>query len=391
MPHHSRRNSSNFSLLVKPAGADCNLACEYCFYLSKGQLFPDSSSRMSYEMLREYIRQLLSTQPGPEVSVAWQGGEPILMELDFFKRSVELVNEYLRPGQQVNYSLQTNGTLLDDASCEFFKENHFLIGLSIDGPAALHNHYRVDKGGKGSFEQARRGWDLLQKHGVDTNILCAVHDANAYYPLKVYRFFRDELRSQFIQFIPIVESGEGNKISERSVRGEAFGRFLIGIFDEWIHRDVGKVYVQIFDSALASWFGLPSSVCVFLETCGRSLVMEHNGDVYSCDHFVEPRYFLGNIWETPMNQMATLDRQKQFGLEKKDKLPRYCRDCDVLFACHGECPKNRFTSAPDGEEGLNYLCEGYKMFFHHIDKPMCIMADLLKMRRMPAEIMGTAY
>ena len=342
-------------------------------------------------MFREYIRQLLATQPGLEVSVAWQGGEPTLMGLDFFRRSVELVNEYKRPGQQVNYSLQTNGTLLDDASCEFFKENHFLIGLSIDGPAALHNHYRVDKGGKGSFEQARRGWDLLQKHGVDTNILCAVHDANAYYPLEVYRFFRDEFRSQFIQFIPIVERGEGNKVSKRSVRGEAFGRFLIGIFDEWIHHDVGKVYVQIFDSALASWFGLPSSVCVFQETCGKSLVMEHNGDVYSCDHFVEPRYFLGNIRETPMNQLATLDRQKQFGLEKKDRLPRHCRDCDVLFACHGECMKNRFASAPDGETGLNYLCEGYKMFFHHIDKPMCIMADLLKQEKAPAEIMGTTY
>ena len=388
MPHHSHRVISQFSLLVKPAGAACNLACEYCYYLSKEKLYPDSPLRMGAEVQKEYLRQLLATQPGPEVSLTWQGGEPMLMGLDFFKRSVEWVDEFRRPDQKVSYSLQTNGTLLNDEWCAFFKEHHFLIGISIDGPAEMHNAYRKDKIGKGSFYRVKRGWGFLQKRGVDTNTLCAVHAANANHPLEVYRFLRDELRSQFIQFIPVVERGENNRVSERSVGGEAYGRFLVGIFDEWIQHDVAKVYVQIFDSALASWCGLPASVCIFQETCGRSLVMEHNGDVYSCDHFVLPSNLLGNIHEVPLDQMAASPTQRKFGLEKREKLPRCCRECDVLFACHGECPKNRFVTSSNGQVNLNHLCAGYRLFFHHIDRPMRIMADLWQAGRAPREIMG---
>lgn len=400
-------------LLAKPTGAVCNLACEYCFYLGKEQLYPGGSFRMPDEVLKAYIKQLLESQEAPEVSVAWQGGEPTLMGLDFFKRSVALVKKYRRPGQRVIYSLQTNGTRLDDAWCAFFKEHHFLIGLSLDGPAGLHNAYRVDKGGQGSFDQVKRGWDLLQKYKVDTNILCAVHAANVSHPLEVYRFFKDDLQANYIQFIPIVErqmteastrpeestpARRGEKrpldvqekalVSPRSVKAKEHGRFLIDVFEEWVHHDVGTVFVQTFDSALASWYGLPASVCIFQETCGLSLVLEHNGDLYSCDHFVEPGYRLGNILNTPMIKLVASSRQHQFGLDKRDKLPGYCRACDVNFACHGECPRNRFLRTPrDDEEGLNYLCAGYQLFFHHIDPFMRSMADLLRQGRAPAEIM----
>jgi uncharacterized protein len=345
--------------------------------------------------------------------VAWQGGEPTLMGLDFFTRSVALVNRYKRPGQHVSYSLQTSGTRLDDAWCAFFKEHDFLIGLSMDGPPEMHNAYRVDKGGQGSFDQVKRGWDLLQKHKVDTNILCAVHAANVSHPLVVYRFFRDDLQARFIQFIPIVERltpsacnqaekapqrrpggkrpqdvQEGTLVSQRSVKSKAYGHFLIKIFEEWVHQDVGRVFVQTFDSALASWCHLPASVCIFQETCGLSLVLEHNGDLYSCDHFVEPSHCLGNILEEPMIELVSSSRQRQFGLDKRDRLPATCRRCDVRFACHGECPRNRFLRTPgNDEEGLNYLCAGYRLFFHHIDGPMRSMAKLLRQGRAPAEIM----
>jgi uncharacterized protein len=398
-----------FSLLAKPTGAACNLACDYCFYLSREQLYPGSRFRMSDQVLEAYIQQLLASQPGPEFNLAWQGGEPTLMGLDFFKSSVELVKRYQKPGQQVSYSLQTNGTCLDGTWCTFFKEHDFLIGLSVDGPPGLHNAYRVDKGGQGSYDQVKHAWDLLLKHKVDTNILCAVHAANASHPLEVYRFFRDELGARFIQFIPIVErqnpaarlqaeKGQGRKrphsarrgslVSGRSVESRQYGLFLIDIFDEWLQRDVGTVFVQIFDSALASWCGLPANVCVFQETCGLSLILEHNGDLYSCDHFVEPGYRLGNILEKPMLEMVTSVQQRQFGLAKRDRLPAYCRACEVRFACQGECPRNRFIKTPGGEEGgLNYLCAGHRLFFQHIDQPMRRMADLLRLGRAPAEIM----
>ena len=402
-----------FHILAKPTGAVCNLACEYCFYLDKESLYPGSRFCMSNEVLKAYIKQLLASQPESDVCVAWQGGEPTLMGLDFFRYSVELVKKYKSPGQNVTYTLQTNGTRLDDAWCAFFKKHNFLIGLSVDGPPRLHNAYRVNKGGQGSFDQVKRGWDLLQKHKVDTNILCAVHAANAPYPLEVYRFFRDDLQAGFIQFIPIVErliSGtrlpaekedaelpdgrepldvqESYPVSPRSVKAEQYGHFLIDVFEEWVHHNVGTMFVQTFDSALASWCQIPASVCICQETCGLSLVLEHNGDLYSCDHFVEPGYRLGNILQTPMIDLVSSTRQRQFGLEKRDGLPAYCRSCDVHFACHGECPRNRFLKTADSlEEGLNYLCGGYKLFFHHVDKSMRIMAGLLYRGQTPAEIM----
>ena len=340
------------------------------------------------------------------------------MGLDFFRHSVELVNTYKRRGQRVTYSMQTNGTLLDDDWCAFFKQHDFLIGLSIDGAPEMHDAYRVDKGGQGTFGQVRRGWDLLQKHDVDTNILCAVHAANGSHPLEVYRYFRDTLQARFIQFIPIVERmspGNGLRVekgeldlagwengcsvqgddvvSSRSVKPGQYGSFLIEVFEEWVHHDVGTVFVQTFDSALASWSHIPASVCINQQVCGLSLVLEHNGDLYSCDHFVEPAHRLGNILETPLVELAGLPRQHQFGLDKLDRLPADCRGCDVLFACHGECPRNRFIgysaagAMGDGDHGLNYLCAAYQLFFLHVDRPMQIMADLLHRGQAPAEIM----
>lgn len=401
-----------FHVLIKPTGAICNLDCKYCFFLSKEMLYPGSRFQMAEDLLETYLRQLLESHQAPEVAVAWQGGEPTLMGLDFFKRSVALVNQFKRPGQQIQYSIQTNGTQLDDAFCAFFKENNFLIGLSVDGPKELHDVYRVNKGGAGSFDQVMKGLTLLKKRDVDVNILCTVHAANQDQPLKVYQFFRDELGMQFIQFIPIIErvtastlpiakegwSGrpgverplyinEGNQVTERSVGAEAYGKFLIAIFDEWVKKDVGKVYVQHFDSALANWFGVPGAVCVFQETCGQAVALEHNGDLYSCDHFVEPVHKLGNILKTHLIELLASPQQIKFGQDKKNSLPRYCQECSVRFACHGECPKNRFIQTPDGEEGLNYLCAGYKAFFTHIDEPMKVMASLLRHKRFADEIM----
>jgi uncharacterized protein len=414
-----------FHLLAKPTGAICNLDCTYCFFLSKEVLYPGSRFRMSAEVLQAYIQQILAGHQVPEVTVAWQGGEPTLMGLDFFKRSVELAEAYKKPGQTVTYTMQTNGTKLDDAWCAFFKEHNFLIGLSVDGPRQMHDAFRVDKGGQGSFDRVMHGWEVLQKHNVDVNILCTVHAANADHPLDVYRFFRDELGAKaprsgplFIQFIPIVERAtperlpqanqgwgrlpggeralytqEGHMVTRRSVKPKQYGSFLIGVFEEWVRHDVGRVFVQTFDAALANWYGEPGGVCIFQETCGLALALEHNGDLYACDHFVEPDYYLGNILETPMMELVASPRQRQFGLDKRDRLPGYCRACDVRFACHGECPRNRFLRAPGGrgspggEEGLNYLCAGYKLFFHHIDRPMRMMADLLRQHRAPAEIM----
>ncbi len=369
--------------------------------------------RMPDKVLEAYIRQLLAAQPVSETCIAWQGGEPTLMGLNFFKRSIELVDRYRKPGQLVSYTLQTNGTRLDDEWCKFFKQHNFLVGLSMDGPQEMHDAYRVDKGGQGSFEQVKRGWDLLQKHNVNTNILCAVDAANVSHPLEVYRFLKDELQAGFIQFIPIVERlnngthrhledvsqdpagkrrhrkmQKGKLVSTRSVKPDQFGTFLIDIFEEWVHHDVGRVFIQTFEAALASWCHLPASLCIFQEGCGSSLVLEHNGDLYACDHFVEPGYRLGNILEIPITQLVCSSQQRQFGLNKHERLPTACRECKVLFACHGECPRNRFVRSLDGkEEGLNYLCSGYKQFFQHVDRLMRFMSELLRQGRSPAEVM----
>ena len=400
-----------FHLLAKPTGAICNLDCKYCFFLSKEALYPGSRFRMADDLLETYIRQLLEAHQTPEVNIAWQGGEPTLMGLAFFRRSVELAEKHKKPGQQILHTMQTNGTQLDDDWCAFLKEHNFLIGLSVDGPQEIHDKYRVNKGGAGSFHQVMRGWEALRRHNVDFNILCTVHAANGDRPLEVYRFFRDQLHAEYIQFIPIIErsteaflplanlgwsarpGGErplytqfGHLVTERSIKPEQFGRFLIDIYDEWVRRDVGQVYVQMFDVALGSWVGL-HSLCIFAPTCGNALALEHNGDLYSCDHFVEPNYLLGNIQDTHMIELVASDRQRKFGQDKQDTLPRYCRECEVKFACNGGCPKDRFISTPDGEPGLNYLCAGYKMFFKHIRRDMQFMANQLQQDRAPADIM----
>lgn len=383
-----------FHLLAKPTGAVCNLGCKYCFFLSKQSLYPGSSFRMSDDILENYIRQYIEAQRVPHVTIAWQGGEPTLMGLDFFRRSMEHQQKYWRPGMTIQNTMQTNGTLLNDEWCEFFRENNFLIGISLDGPRELHDAYRVDKSGRPTFERVMRGVKLLRQHKVGYNILTTVHAANAEHPLEVYRFLRDEVKAEFIQFIPIVERDndtgfqEGDTVTDHSVKADQYGRFLISAFNEWVQRDVGRVFVQIFDVALAAWAGAPPGICAFSETCGTAMAMEHNGDMYSCDHFVEPKYFLGNIKERGMARIAGSAKQKKFGQDKLNSLPEYCRRCAVRFVCNGECPKNRFIKTPDGEPGLNYLCVGYKEFFKHIDGPMRFMAHELRSGRAPSGIMN---
>jgi len=379
--------------MLKPRGAICNLDCKYCYFLSKERLYPDSQFRMSENLLEEYTKQYIEAQQVPEVTFAWQGGEPTLMGLDFFKTAVEYQQRYKKPGMRIFNALQTNGTTIDDEWAAFYAENDFLLGVSIDGPHRLHDAYRVDKGGQPTLDKVLRGVDFLKKHGAEFNILTTVHAANAPYPLEVYRFLRDEVGTQFMQFIPIVERDndtgyqEGSDVTERSVTAEQYGDFLIEIFEEWVRRDVGKVFVQIFDVALAAWSGQRPGLCVFEPTCGTALAMEHNGDVFSCDHFVEPAYKLGNMQFIPLKDLVSSEQQYRFGQDKRDKLPQYCRDCEVRFVCNGGCPKNRFIETPDGEPGLNYLCAGYRAFFNHIDEPMRFMAAQLRARRAPAEVM----
>jgi uncharacterized protein len=402
-----------FHLLAKPTGAVCNLDCTYCFFLSKEMLYPGSRFRMADDLLEIYLRQLIEAHAdSPEVAVAWQGGEPTMMGLDFFRRSVELAEGFARPGQQIVYTIQTNGTLLNDEWGVFFAEHGFLVGLSIDGPRVMHDTYRVDKGGKPTFDRVMEGLRVLQRNGVEWNALTTIHAANHDRGREVYRFLRDECDARFMQFIPIVERTtpallpvanegwgehvkdrplyvqEGNLVTDRSVPPQGYGRFLIDAFEEWVRRDIGEVYVQMFDVALANWYGEPSGLCVHTETCGLALALEHTGDLYSCDHFVEPAYKLGNIREHRMIDLIVLPQQKAFGDAKRDTLPRFCLDCDVRFACHGGCPKDRFTSTPDGEPGLHYLCPSYKEFFHHIDPAMRAMCDLLRADRAPSELVA---
>jgi uncharacterized protein len=381
-----------FHILAKPTGAICNLNCSYCFFLEKEHLYPDSRFRMTDEVLDSYLDQYLAAQRGPHATIAWQGGEPTLMGLDFYRRSIAGEQKYAGSGTAIERTLQTNGTLLDEEWCIFLRENNYLVGLSLDGPRELHDAYRVDKAGNPTFDRVLRAASLLQEHNVEYNILCAVNAANAAHPTEVYQFFRDDVGTRFIQFIPIVERNdetgfhEGNTVTDRSVTAEQWGRFLIAIFDEWVTRDVGQVFVQHFDAALAAWAGAPPPVCIFSPTCGTALALEHNGDLYSCDHFVEPDYLLGNILDTPLIELVSSDAQRQFGLNKRDTLPRYCQECPVRFVCHGECPKNRFIETPTGESGLNYLCAGYRAFFAHIDQSMKQMTTLLRQGRAPADV-----
>jgi uncharacterized protein len=382
--------------MAKPTGSACNLNCAYCFFLKKEGLYPGSDFRMPDEVHEGYIRQLLEAHQTPEVTVAWQGGEPTLMGLDFFRRSMELQKKYQKPGTRIENTFQTNGILLNDEWCQFFHDNNFLIGLSMDGPKDLHDFYRKDKGGRGTFDRVVRAARLLQKRKVEFNILCTVNSKNADHPLDVYRFFRDDLGTHYIQFIPIVERinekgetgfQEGNKVTDRSVRPDQWGRFLIEIFDEWVKKDVGQTFVLNFDGALAGWLGMAGTVCIFGPTCGLGMALEHNGDLYSCDHFVEPDYYLGNILKTSLIELVASEKQGKFGKNKRDTLPKYCRECEVLSICNGECSKNRFIETPDEEPGLNYLCEGYKAFFKHADRPMKIMADLIRRGKLAEEVM----
>ena len=386
-----------FHVLAKPSGATCNLACSYCFFLDKELLYPNSKFRMTEETLEAYIQQLIAAHRSSEVTVAWQGGEPTLMGVDFYRKAIELQEKYRRPGMTFENTLQTNGTLLDDEWCEFLKENNFLVGLSLDGPRHLNDVFRVDKGSAPTFDRVMRGLRLLQRHGIEYNILVAVNRLNGDYPREVYKFLRDEAGTRWIQFIPVIERMNsdghnliqaGDQVSPRSVRPEQFGRFLIRVFDEWVHNDVGKVFVQTFEAALRNWMRLPSSgMCVFEKTCGIGLALEHNGDLYSCDHFVEPDFLLGNIKEKSILELIGSEEQFKFGQTKYDGLSQTCRKCPVLFACNGECPKNRFIKTPAGEPVLNYLCAGYKAFFQRVDEPMRIMAMLMHAGRPASEVM----
>ncbi len=407
MSSPTARTSRPFHIMTKPIGPLCNLDCEYCFYLEKEILYPEKSNfRMTDEVLENYIRSYIETQPVNEVSFAWQGGEPTLLGVKFFRRVVELQKEY-GAGRQISNAFQTNGTLLDDEWGEFLQESGFLVGVSIDGPARLHDRYRVDKGQKPTFERVMRGIEVLKKHAVEFNTLTVVNRANSRHPLEVYRFLK-KIGSGFIQFIPLVErsvepgsdSGldlaappdleEENPhtlVTSWSVRADDFGEFLVKIFDEWVRQDVGKTYVQIFDVTLGNWTGMGGGLCVFSEKCGLGLAMEHNGDLYSCDHYVYPKFKLGNIMNLGLGEMVDSDFQKKFGADKSDSLPDYCRRCEVRFACHGECPKHRFIRTPDGEPGLNYLCAAYKRFFKHVGPAMNTMGELLRSRRPPAMIM----
>jgi len=388
--------------MAKPIGPICNLDCSYCFYLEKEQLYPDTRSwRMSGEILERYIREFIQIQNGPDILFAWQGGEPTLLGVDYFRHVVALQQKHAN-GKLISNTLQTNGTLIDDEWASFFHDNGFLIGVSIDGPRELHDTYRVDKQQRPTFDAVMRGIECLSQHGVEFNTLTVVSNANAAHPLEVYRFLK-EIGSGFIQFIPLVERSaqtsngllqismpnarEKTVVTEWSVGASAYGDFLIAVFDEWVRCDVGRVFVQLFDVALGNWMGLGSGLCVFAETCGHALALEHNGDVYSCDHYVYPEYRLGNLGSDSLESLISSDFQKQFGTDKRDTLSKDCIDCAVRFACNGDCPKHRFQVDARGRQGLSYLCPSYKTFYSHIDPAMRIMGHLLREGLPAARIM----
>ncbi len=400
-----------FHLLAKPSGSTCNIDCTYCFFLSKDALYPSEKHRMSEATLEAYIRQLLESHRTPEVTVAWQGGEPTLMRVEFFRRSIGLVEKHKRPGQRVQHTFQTNGILLDDAWCAFFKEHDVLVGLSVDGPRELHDTYRLDRQKRGTFERVMAGWRLLQAHGVRFNVLCTVNAANETHGAAVYRFFRDVMGAEWIQFIPIVERASpetieianqgwserragkrplytqtGNLVTERTVGPDQYGRFLIDVFEEWVRRDVGRVYVQIFDVTLEAWFGR-HTLCIHAPTCGFGPALEYNGDLYACDHYVEPDYLLGNIHKTHMQDLVASPAQRKFGRDKLETLTAQCRECRVRPLCNGGCPKDRFATSRDGEAGHNYLCAGLERFYTHTAPSMRAMAQILQRGGAPAEIM----
>ncbi|WP_126148324.1 anaerobic sulfatase maturase [Synechococcus elongatus] len=377
---------AHFHVMAKPTGPICNLDCEYCFYLDKEQDYPqDHSFQIAEAKLERYIQNYIAAQSGEVINFAWQGGEPTLLGVKFFEKVVALQKRYAK-GKVISNSIQTNGTLLNDRWGKFLKEHHFLVGLSLDGPRELHDRYRVDKKQKPSFDRVMQGLVILKKYQVDFNILCVVHRHNAQHPQLIYSFFK-EIGARFIQFIPLVDRVD-DQVAEWSVDPKAYGDFLIQIFNQWVRTDIGQVFIQIFDVALGNWMGLGSSLCLFAETCGQAIALEHDGKVYSCDHYVTPQHQIGDIEQQSFLEMLTSDQQIQFGQAKQTSLPNYCRNCEVKFACQGECPRNRFAATPEGEPGLNYLCEGYRAFFNYIDPYMQIMAALLKAGQPAADLMS---
>lgn len=395
-------------VMTKPAGSTCNLACEYCYYLEKKNIYkdshPDRRFVMSDDMLERFIKMYIESQSMPQILFCWHGGETLMRPLSFYKKVIELQKRYGR-GLTIDNSIQTNGTLLTDEWCRFFKDNNWLVGVSIDGPQEFHDEYRRNNMGAPSFQKVMRGINLLKKHGVEWNALAVVNDFNADYPLDFYRFFK-EIECRYIQFTPIVERilrhADGRNLAspadapdaplaDFSVSPEQWGEFLCTIFDEWVKKDVGSYFIQLFDSTLANWAGVQPGVCTMARTCGHAGVMEFNGDVYSCDHFVFPEYKLGNIRTNTLVEMMYSDRQQKFGNDKYDTLPRQCKQCRYLFACNGECPKNRFTFTSDGEPGLNYLCRGYYRFFEHVAPYMDFMKNELDHQRSPANVMNVSF
>ncbi len=388
-------------VMVKSVGSVCNLSCDYCYYLEKSKLYKEAKNHvMSEELLEKFIDEYINSQTMPQVLFTWHGGEPLMRPVSFYKKAVELQKKYAR-GRTIDNSIQTNGTLITDEWCRFFKENNFLVGVSIDGPQEFHDEYRKNRQGQPSFAKVMKGIELLKKHGVEYNAMAVVNDFNADYPLDFYHFFK-EIDCHYIQFTPIVErisqradglslsspiQNEKAELTDFSVSPEQWGNFLCTIFDEWIREDVGNYYIQLFDSTLANWIGEQPGVCSMAKNCGHAGVMEYNGDVYSCDHFVFPEYKLGNLYSNTLVEMMYSDKQTKFGEAKSKTLPTQCKECEFLFACNGECPKNRFTFTETGEPGLNYLCKGYHKFFKHIAPYMDFMKKELMNERPPANVM----
>jgi uncharacterized protein len=393
-----------FHVMLKPAGPSCNLNCTYCYYLEKSKLFPGRKQfRMSNELLENFTRQFIEAHEVPVVTFTWQGGEPTLMGLDFFRKALDLQKKYSGE-KKIENAFQTNGTKLNDDWCKFFADNNILIGISIDGAEHNHDHYRRTFSGGSTFKRVIKGIELLHRHKVEFNTLSVVNDYNVHFAAETYRFLK-KIGSGFIQFLPVAEriseSEEENnlklvspgysndaKVTDWSVDARDYGDFLVTIFNEWVRNDVGRYFVQIFDATLANYAGENPGLCVFNDTCGDALVMEHNGDLFSCDHFVYPEYCLGNIHDSFLNDLAKSQRQFDFGINKRNTLPRFCLQCDVRYACHGECPKHRFILTADGKPGLNYLCQGYKTFFKHVEPYMDFMARELKNKRPPANVMN---
>ena len=389
-------------VMLKPAGAHCNLACKYCYYLEKNNLYQNSHRHlMSDEMLEQFTREYIEAQTMPQVLFTWHGGEPLMRSIDFYKKALELQKKYAH-GKQIDNVIQTNGTLLTDEWCEFFAKNHWLVGISIDGPQEYHDHYRVTPAGKPSWEKVMQGISLLKKHRVEWNAMAVVNAYNAEHPLEFYHFFRDN-GCQYLQFTPIVERLTEHEdgrtlasladdreipLADASVTPQQWGNFLCTIFDDWVRHDVGKTFVEIFDCTLANWMGVLPGICAYSKECGHAGVMEHNGDVYSCDHFVFPEYKLGNIREQSLIDMLYGEKQQAFSRLKHTSLPRQCKECDMEFACHGECPKNRFEKDKYGEPGLNYLCQGYYQYYSHVAPYMDFMKRELLAQRPPANIMN---